>query len=217
MHGTHVAGIAVAGNPYARIAVARIEFGHTLLPDPCPSQELAEKDARNIQAYVDFMKKNGVRVVNMSWGGSVKGIEDDLELCGIGKTPDERKAIARKYFDIQKDALAKAFASAPEILFVAAAGNATRTRRSPKRFPRRSCAEPADRRRGRQGRRRSVVHELRSDRRRARQRLSGGKRDPRRRQARGIGHVDGVAAGRQPRRQDAGGQSERSNPREVIR
>jgi len=124
MHGTHVAGIAVAGNPYAQIVVARIEFGHTLRPDPCPSQELAERDARNMQAYVDFMKKNGVRVVNMSWGGSVKGIEEDLELCGIGKTPDERKAIARKYFDLQKNALAKAFASAPDILFVAAAGNA---------------------------------------------------------------------------------------------
>jgi len=124
MHGTHVAGIAVAGNPYARIVVARIEFGHTIRPDPCPSQELAERDARNMQIYVDFMRKNDVRVVNMSWGGSVKGIEEDLELCGIGKTPDERKAIARKYFDLQKNALAKAFASAPDILFVAAAGNA---------------------------------------------------------------------------------------------
>jgi subtilisin family serine protease len=124
MHGTHVAGIAIAGNPYAQIVVARIEFGHTLRPDPCPSQELAERDARNMQSYVDFMKKNGVRVVNMSWGGSVKDIEGDLELCGIGKTSDERKAIARKYFDLQKNALAKAFASAPDILFVAAAGNA---------------------------------------------------------------------------------------------
>ena len=106
IHGTHVAGIAVAGNPYARIAVARIEFGHTLRPDPCPSQELAERDARNVQAYVDFMKKNGVRVVNMSWGGSVKGVEEELELCGIGKTPEERKAIARVVFRAsQKNAL----------------------------------------------------------------------------------------------------------------
>lgn len=124
MHGTHVAGIAAAGNPYARLVVARIEFGHTLRPDPCPSRELAEKDARNMQSYVDFMKKNNVRVVNMSWGGSVKAIESDLELCGIGKTPEERKALAREYFDLQKNALAKAFASAPDILFVAAAGNA---------------------------------------------------------------------------------------------
>jgi len=123
IHGTHVAGIAVDGNPYARILVARIEFGYTLLPDPCPSRELAEKDARNAQAYVDFMKRNGVRVVNMSWGGSVKAVESDLELCNIGKTPDERKAIAREYFDLSKNALTRAFASAPEILFITAAGN----------------------------------------------------------------------------------------------
>jgi len=123
MHGTHVAGIAVAGNPYARLVVGRIEFDWHLIPDPCPTRELTLRDAKNAQTYVDFFKQQGVRVVNMSWGGSVKGIEDSLELCNIGKTPDERKAIARDYFDIQKDALTKAFASAPEILFVTAAGN----------------------------------------------------------------------------------------------
>src|SRR5580765_5953981 len=94
IHGTHVAGIAVEGNPYARILTSRIEFSYTLLPDPCPTRELADKDARNAQAVVDFMKKNGTRVVNMSWGGNVKGIESDLEVCGVGKTADERKALA---------------------------------------------------------------------------------------------------------------------------
>ena len=123
MHGTHVAGITVAGNPYARIVVGRIEFDWHLLPDPCPSRELAERDARNAQATVDFFKRNHVRVVNMSWGGSVQDIEGQLELCGIGKTPDERKKVAREYFDIQKDALTRAFASAPDVLFVTAAGN----------------------------------------------------------------------------------------------
>jgi subtilisin family serine protease len=123
MHGTHVAGIAVAGNPYARLVVGRIEFDWHLIPDPCPTRELTLLDAKNAQSYVDFFKQQGVRVVNMSWGGSVKAVEGALELCNIGKTPDERKAIARDYFDIQKDALTKAFASAPEILFVTAAGN----------------------------------------------------------------------------------------------
>ncbi len=123
MHGTHVAGIAVAGNPYARLVVGRIEFDWHLIPDPCPSRELSLLDAKNQQAYVDFFKQQGVRVVNMSWGGSVKDYENALELCNIGKTPDERKAIARDYFDIEKDALTKAFASAPDILFVTAAGN----------------------------------------------------------------------------------------------
>ena len=44
-HGTHVAGIAMAGNPQARLLVGRIEFGDTLQPDPCPSREQAERDA----------------------------------------------------------------------------------------------------------------------------------------------------------------------------
>ena len=122
-HGTHVAGIAVAGNPYAKILIARIEFSPTLLPDPCPSLELEEKYVRNAVAYADFLKKYGARVVNMSWGGSVKDGEEQLEQCGIGKTSDERKALARKYFDMEKNALTRAFASAPGILFIAAAGN----------------------------------------------------------------------------------------------
>jgi len=123
IHGTHVAGISVAGNPYARILVNRLEFDWHLIPDPCPSKELAEKGARKYQAFVDFMKKHDVRVVNMSWGGDVKGYEHSLELCGIGKTPDERKTIAREYFELEKSALTKAFASAPDILFVTSAGN----------------------------------------------------------------------------------------------
>ncbi|HKP67094.1 MAG TPA: S8 family serine peptidase, partial [Casimicrobiaceae bacterium] len=55
--------------------------------------------------------------------GSVKGFEEQLELCNIGKTPDERKTIAREYFEIQKAALTKAFESAPDVLFITAAGN----------------------------------------------------------------------------------------------
>ena len=123
IHGTHVAGIALAGNPYARLATARIEFDWHLTPDPCPTRALAEQGAKNVKAYVDFFKRHKVRVVNMSFGGSVSGYEEALEQCGIGKTPDERKKIARVYFDIGRDALTRAINGAPEILFVAAAGN----------------------------------------------------------------------------------------------
>ena len=122
-HGTHVAGITMEGNPHARLLVARIEFGHTLKPDPCPSKELALRDAANAQATVDFFKRHGVRVVNMSWGGSVGDVETELEKCSIGATPEARKTLARELFDIQKKALAQAMASAPQILFIAAAGN----------------------------------------------------------------------------------------------
>ncbi|HYE70309.1 MAG TPA: S8 family serine peptidase, partial [Aquabacterium sp.] len=122
-HGTHVAGIALAGLPQARLVVGRMEFSHTLKPDPCPGREQAERDAKAFQATVDHFKRQGVRVANLSWGGSVGDVVGELEQCGIGKTPDERKALAREYFDIGKKALVAAFASAPEILFVTAAGN----------------------------------------------------------------------------------------------
>ena len=122
-HGTHVAGIALDGNPFARLLIARMEFGHTLKPDPCPSREQTEKDAKALDAYIAFLKQHKARVVNMSWGGSVSSIEDDLEKCGIGKTPEERKVQARSLFSPFRDALTKVFASAPEILFITAAGN----------------------------------------------------------------------------------------------
>ncbi|MGO9241919.1 MAG: S8 family peptidase [Bryobacteraceae bacterium] len=123
MHGTHVAGIMMDGNPYARLALGRISFDYKIVPDPCPSPELSQREVAATGAYVDFFKRNGVRVVNMSWGLSVKEYEGALEQCGIGKTADERRQLARGYFDSHKTALVKAFNSAPEILFVAAAGN----------------------------------------------------------------------------------------------
>jgi subtilisin family serine protease len=123
VHGTHVAGIAMDGNPYARLAVARITFDYKLIPDPCPSRALSERSAAADTDYVNFFKANHVRIVNMSWGGSVKEFEDGMERCGMGKSVDERKQMARELFDIEKHGLEKAFASAPEILFVAAGGN----------------------------------------------------------------------------------------------
>jgi subtilisin family serine protease len=122
-HGTHVAGIALAGNPFARLVVARLEFDYHLQPEPCPSRAQALLDAAAAKKTVAFLKAQKVRVVNMSWGGDVGGIENSMEQCGIGKTPEERKAKARELFEIQKKSLTEAFQGAPEILFIAAAGN----------------------------------------------------------------------------------------------
>ena len=123
VHGTHVAGVVLDGNPWARLVTARISFGYKLLPDPCPSKALTERVAQTHLASVSFFKQQKVRVVNMSWGGSVKEGEEALEKCGIGKTPAERQQLARSYFEIEKSALIKALSSAPGILFVTAAGN----------------------------------------------------------------------------------------------
>ncbi|MCX6934568.1 MAG: S8 family serine peptidase [Verrucomicrobia bacterium] len=120
-HGTHVAGIALAGNPFARLVVGRITFDHRMIPEK-PTAEQARKDAAAYLAAVAYFRSAGVRVINMSWGGSVRDIEGALEANGMGDA-EARKKSAREIFEIGREALFAAFKSAPEILFVAAAGN----------------------------------------------------------------------------------------------
>ena len=121
-HGTHVAGVAVAGNPYARLMAIRFTIDYHTIPI-APTLELSRKMARNYREVIEYMKTHGVRVVNMSWGGAVRGTERDLEANGIGKTAEERARLAREMFDIEKEALYEAMKNAPDILFVNAAGN----------------------------------------------------------------------------------------------
>ena len=121
IHGTHVAGIASEGNPFARILIARITFDYHLIPEK-PTVEQAKKDVAADQAAVDYFKKHGVRVVNMSWGGSLKDVDEALEKNGVGDA-EERKKQAREIFDIGKNGLNDALKSAPDILFITAAGN----------------------------------------------------------------------------------------------
>ncbi len=122
IHGTHVAGIAAAGNPYARLLVARITFDHRIIPRK-PSLENAQKEAEAVRATVAYFKQSGARVVNMSWGGSRDDVERALEANGMEKA-EERAALARQIFAIQRESLETALRDAPDILFICAAGNA---------------------------------------------------------------------------------------------
>jgi hypothetical protein len=122
-HGTHVAGIASRGNPAIRLAVGRITFDWHNVPLP-PSEELSRRAAQDDQAYVDWFRANGIRVVNMSWGGGPQDDESALEKNGMGKDAADRKAIAAKLFAIERDGLYNAIKSAPQVLFICAAGNA---------------------------------------------------------------------------------------------
>lgn len=122
-HGTHVAGIAARGNPAIRLAVGRITFDWHNVP-LAPSEELSRRAAADSQAYVDWFRKNHIRVVNMSWGGTPQDDESALEKNGVGKDAADRKAIAAHLFGIERDGLYNAIKSAPEILFICAAGNA---------------------------------------------------------------------------------------------
>jgi len=122
-HGTHVAGIATAGNPAARILVIRNDWPYEMIPPP-PNREWAEGWVSMLQDSVRYMNDNGVRVVNMSWGISPQEIEDDMQASGAGGTVEQRHATAAQYFQMLKESFVKAMQGAPNILFVAAAGNA---------------------------------------------------------------------------------------------
>jgi len=121
-HGTHVAGIAVAGNPAARILVGRFTGDYRMVPE-LPTVERAEGWVREFHDKVAYFRQHGVRVLNMSWGFTAQDEEDALEANNAGGTPEQRKALAQRLFDIQADALCETIAGAPDILFVAAAGN----------------------------------------------------------------------------------------------
>ncbi len=121
-HGTHVAGIALESNPFARLLVARLTYGHTQIPEK-PTVELAHAEARMYREVAAYYRANGVRAVNMSWGGSLRGVEDALEAHDVGGTPEQRKALAREIFNIGDAALREAISGSPDILFITSAGN----------------------------------------------------------------------------------------------
>ena len=122
VHGTHVAGIAVEGNPFAQVTTVAMHFSHEMVPI-LPTEERVQRGAAAFKASVEHFRKAGARVVNMSWRYSPQGYESALAYHNVGRTPEERKLMAIRLFEVEKRALEEAIASAPEILFVAGAGN----------------------------------------------------------------------------------------------
>lgn len=122
IHGTHCAGIAVRGNPAARLVVARF---NDQLPDLAfpPTEEWARRLAADFQEISDYYKTRHVRVVNMSWSDNVPEFETWLSKQGGGADPAQRKKQAGVLYAIWRNAIETAIKNAPDTLFVAAAGN----------------------------------------------------------------------------------------------
>lgn len=123
VHGQHVADIAADGNDVAKILNVRF----TWPTDPLPTEPIDEAYVEGLvaaaQTSVDFMKANDVKVVNMSWRLTRPMIEAILQVTGAEPDAEARQERAAAIFTILEDGLTEAFASAPEILFVAGAGN----------------------------------------------------------------------------------------------
>ncbi len=123
VHGTHVAGIAIEGNPAARLlTIARIfdlKRSGRLPPTVEWSKEFSKR-ANEISAY---LKTSHVRVVNMSFGDDLDFFDSLLKENGIANDDADRRKIATESFRIYRQALTDLISGCPETLFVCSAGN----------------------------------------------------------------------------------------------
>jgi len=93
-----------------------------MIPPP-PNQGWAQGWSAMLRDSVRYLRDNGARAVNMSWGISAQEIEDDMQGSGSGGTVEERHAAAEHYFKILNETFMEAVKSAPNVLFIASAGN----------------------------------------------------------------------------------------------
>ena len=122
VHGTHVAGIAVRGNPAARLVVFRFNDQLSDLPF-APTAVWAKRLADDFREIGEYCRTHHVRVVNMSWGDQPSEFERMLSKTGQGRDAAERKKLALELFEIWKAGIADAIKSAPGTVFICAAGN----------------------------------------------------------------------------------------------
>jgi subtilisin family serine protease len=122
VHGTHVAGISVKGNPASRLVVARFNDQLPDLPFQ-PTPEWANRLSADFQQMSEYFRTRNVRVVNMSWGDDPQEFEIWLSKTGVPTDPAERKQRAAELYKIWHDAVETAIKNAPNTLFVCAAGN----------------------------------------------------------------------------------------------
>ena len=120
LHGTTTAYTSAIGNPGARVLAARFDQRVNQIPDPI-DEKMAAAMAAYARQTVDYFKAHGVRVVNMSW--RVTEPQIDATLLSVEPDPGKRKQRTQAIFATIDGALRQAFAGAPDILFIAGAGN----------------------------------------------------------------------------------------------
>lgn len=125
-HGTHVAGILLAGNPHARMAVFRSAWAgeNRLYHHRGPTDEELTAERANIDQIAGFINRHAIRVVNASLGFSREYVEDELRHERDRYRDDEAvRARAEVIHRRRRENWAAVFAACPNTLFVVAAGN----------------------------------------------------------------------------------------------
>lgn len=134
-HGTHVAGLMVQGNPFARAMAAKLGFPDDPKIPLVADEQSAHALARSFEDAIKYFKTAKVRVVNMSWGIGLASIEADLARKGVGANAEERAEKAKALYEICESAFLRALADAPGILFINSAGNSNHSNEFNREFP----------------------------------------------------------------------------------
>ncbi len=128
-HGTHVAGIMLAGVPQARVAVFRSAWAGEarLYHHRGPSDEELAAEMANVEEIARFIRAHGVRVVNASLGFSRDYVEGALRHESERYPTDEAvRERAAQIHAARAAAWRRVFELCPETIFVVAAGNSSR-------------------------------------------------------------------------------------------
>jgi hypothetical protein len=143
VHGTHVAGIVVDGNPAVKIMSVRtgdltykdttlkpkLNVKHSDVFKTITFHNLKDKNARlarNTIMLGQYIKQNKAKIVNMSWSmQSKKELSKYLSDMGNIAKIDETENVVfiEEVYNNIRSSVYKVISESPEILFIAAAGN----------------------------------------------------------------------------------------------
>ncbi|NOZ87861.1 MAG: S8 family serine peptidase [Deltaproteobacteria bacterium] len=125
-HGTHCAGLATEGNPYARLAVFRSAWAgeHRVYYERGPTDAELAAEFKNVRDIADFINKKKIRIVSASLGFSKDYVKAELRKeTGKYKTEaavDERAELIQRFRWMYWDYV---FRHCPNTVFFIAAGN----------------------------------------------------------------------------------------------
>lgn len=128
-HGTHVAGIMLAGVPQARVAVFRSAWAGEarLYHHRGPTDDELAAERANVEEIARFINAHNVRVVNASLGFSRDYVENQLRHeSGRYSSDEEVQARAAEIQAHRAASWRQVFEQCPNTLFVVAAGNSSR-------------------------------------------------------------------------------------------
>ncbi|MDP3277032.1 MAG: S8 family serine peptidase [Deltaproteobacteria bacterium] len=125
-HGTHVAGILLAGVPGAQLSVFRSAWAgeSRVYRDRGPTDAELDAELHNADEIGQYIRLHHVRVVNASLGFSREYIEEQLRHETQRYQTDEQvRARAVVIHERRRATWTKVISECPETLFVVAAGN----------------------------------------------------------------------------------------------